>query len=166
MHKQEHIHIHIWTMLGVRCSHDLLASPLIAFPLILGSYKQYWITLTPLRTNLVTLPKPYCFSYLFHYISIDYKQSNAPPSTQSMKKTTPNLTSILPSTYSVKSLSFKTPLEQQLHENYILHHGVTLTIMYKSNFRGDFWAKSYEILMLFPSPTGYKTTSFGQFFLY
>ena len=82
MHKHIHIHKGIWTMLGVRWSHVLLALPFIVFLLFIGSYKQYGIILIPLRTSIVAWFKPYCFSCLFHYIFIDYEQSNALPPTK------------------------------------------------------------------------------------
>ena len=53
LHKHTHIHKGIWTMLTVRKSYDLLALYLIYFLLFVGWYKQYGITLIPLRTSIV-----------------------------------------------------------------------------------------------------------------
>ena len=55
LHKYIHIHQGICTMLGVRWSHALLVLCFIAFLLFFGSYKQYGITLIPLRTSVVAL---------------------------------------------------------------------------------------------------------------
>ena len=71
-------------MFGVRWSHALLALPFIAFLLFIGSDNQYGITLIPLRTSMIALYHPYSFLCLFQYISIDYKQTNALPSTITM----------------------------------------------------------------------------------
>ena len=73
-------------MFGVKWCHALLALLFIAFLLVTGSYKQYGIILIPLRTSIVALLEPYSFSCLFHYISIDYEQSNALPSTRLLCK--------------------------------------------------------------------------------
>ena len=69
------------TMFEVRLSHALIALPFIVVLLFFGSYKRFRITLIPLQTSVVALFSPYCFSRLFHYIFIEYKQSNALPST-------------------------------------------------------------------------------------
>ena len=66
-------------MCGVRWYHALLALSFIAFLLFIGSYKQYGITLNiPLHAGIVALFEPYCFSCLFHYISIDYSSTALP----------------------------------------------------------------------------------------
>jgi hypothetical protein len=55
LHKHIDIQPSIWTILGVRWSHILLALPFIAFLLFIGSYKQYGMTLIPLRIIIVAL---------------------------------------------------------------------------------------------------------------
>ena len=60
LHKQEHTHKGIWTMLWVGWSSSPLALPFIAC-FQLGIHKQYEITLLPLRTNLVGLLRTYSF---------------------------------------------------------------------------------------------------------
>ena len=54
--------------------------------LFIGSYKQYKKSFIPLQTSVVTLFQHYCFSCLFHYISIDHEQSNALHSTLALCK--------------------------------------------------------------------------------
>ena len=51
LHKHIHIHKGIWTIIGVRWSHVLLAFPFIVFS-FLDSYKQYGIYFIPLRQAL------------------------------------------------------------------------------------------------------------------
>ena len=77
LHKHVHIHKGIWTMLMVRWSHALLALRFIVFLLFIGSDKQYGMILISFRTSIVALFQPHSFSCFFHYISIDYEQSNA-----------------------------------------------------------------------------------------
>ena len=102
LHKHIHIHKGIWTVLGVRWSHALLALPFIVFLLFLGSYKQYGIILILLRqplwpySNLIVshatfitflLTMNNLMLYLLQFPLVlhlyDNKQSNAPPSAYS-----------------------------------------------------------------------------------
>ena len=80
LHKPIHIQ-GIWKMFGMRWTHAPFNLPFIRFILFIGIYKQYGITLIPLQTSIVALFYPYSFSCIFHYIFINYKQSNALPST-------------------------------------------------------------------------------------
>ena len=68
-------------MLGISWSHALIGLHVIVLLLIIDSYKQYEFTLVPLRTTIVVLFRSYSSSWLFHYNSIDYEQSNALSST-------------------------------------------------------------------------------------
>ena len=77
MHKQKHIK-NDWSEM-VSCSHCFAFD--LFFVFLLWSIQTRWDNFYPSKTNVVALFECYCFSCLFHYISIDNEQSNVLPST-------------------------------------------------------------------------------------